>query len=386
MSVVVVDELGELMNYIPAWEDLAACAVEPNVFYEPWFLIPALKAFASGKQIKFVLIFSKDPARPLGPDILCGFFPLELQNRYRGLPVSVLSLWRHIHCYLCTPLLRTGYARESVAVFLGWLSETNHSRLIEFSWISGDGPVYKLLVDYFHERSTLTCITECMTRALFRPAADVEQYMRETLSGRHRKTLRRRESALSTGGKLEYSTLDAAGDIEFWTNDFLKLEASGWKGQEGSALSCDKAAEQFFSAVAKSAFHRRQLLMLALRFNDRPIAYRFSLLAKPGSFSFKIAFDEEFGRYSPGALLHLENIRQLHSRSGIEWMDSCTRPNNSMLNRLWPGRRTILSLVFSAGRSPGDLVVALIPLIKWMKRKRTVPELVTQSRQSKSAV
>src|SRR5260221_11075539 len=35
------DALGAI---VPAWEELAAHACEPNPFYEPWFLLPALRS------------------------------------------------------------------------------------------------------------------------------------------------------------------------------------------------------------------------------------------------------------------------------------------------------------------------------------------------------
>ena len=54
---------------MPAREKLCAAALEPNVFYEPWMLLPALKAFGAGHDFHFALIVSGDevavPAPPL---------------------------------------------------------------------------------------------------------------------------------------------------------------------------------------------------------------------------------------------------------------------------------------------------------------------------------
>jgi hypothetical protein len=47
MSVVVIDDLTALEKYVPAWEDLATAAIEPNVFYEPWMALPAIRAFGA---------------------------------------------------------------------------------------------------------------------------------------------------------------------------------------------------------------------------------------------------------------------------------------------------------------------------------------------------
>src|SRR5438270_5290373 len=73
LSVVVVEQAAALLPYVPAWEDLAAAALEPNVFYEPWLLLPAAAAFGAQLALRFVLVFAHGPAAPL----LCGFFPLE---------------------------------------------------------------------------------------------------------------------------------------------------------------------------------------------------------------------------------------------------------------------------------------------------------------------
>src|SRR5262245_56724227 len=102
MSVVVIDDLTALEKYVPAWEGLAASASEPNVFFEPWMMTPALRYLGAAKTILTALIFAADPSRP-GTSLLCGLFPLECGRGYKGLPVKFLRLWRHKHCFLTTP-------------------------------------------------------------------------------------------------------------------------------------------------------------------------------------------------------------------------------------------------------------------------------------------
>jgi hypothetical protein len=240
---------------------------------------------------------------------------------------------------------------------------------MEFGFINGDGPFYRLLVDHFYESAKLSCITDCFTRALFEPGVDAEQYMRKALPRIRLKEMRRQERRLAETGQLEYIVLQPDGDVETWIQEFVQLEALSWKGKVGRALASNEQWKEFFITVAKEAFHRNQLMMLALRFNGRLIADKCNFLAGEGSFAFKIAFDEEYARFSPGILLELENIRQLHARPEIRWMDSCADPDRVMINRLWPDRRTISTLVVGTGQSPGDLVVAAIPMMRWLNRK-----------------
>jgi hypothetical protein len=114
--------------------------------------------------------------------------------------------------------------------------------------------------------------------------------------------------------------------------------------------------------------------MLGLFLEGRPIALKCNFLAPPGSFAFKIAFDENYARYSPGVHLEMANIEQVLAQPGLDWMDSCAIPDHFMINRLWTERRTVQTLLISTGRRFGDLAVSLIPLLRWLKRKLVRPK------------
>src|SRR4026207_948693 len=110
MSVVVIDNVDILEDYVEAWEKLAVEALEPNPFYEPWMLIPALRTQSTGKDLCVVLVLTVNEGEP----VLCGVFPLEKKQRYKKLPLAAYSLWQHIYSPLCTPLIRVSRARECI--------------------------------------------------------------------------------------------------------------------------------------------------------------------------------------------------------------------------------------------------------------------------------
>jgi CelD/BcsL family acetyltransferase involved in cellulose biosynthesis len=369
MSVTVVAATSALAEFLPAWEDLAASALEPNVFYEPWMMMPALQNLGVAKKILVALVFTADPARTETP-LLCGLFPLEFGRGYKGLPVKFLRLWRHKHCFLSTPLIRAGYERRTLEAFFAWLATDARSEaLIEFNMLPGAGPFHQALVDYLYSSGKPNRIFDSYTRALFQPSVDAETYLCAALSAKHRKMIRRQERGLSEIGRLEYEALTPNDDAAMWIEEFLQLEASGWKGRESSALASNESERNYLKSIATEAFRRGRLVMLALRLDGRPIAYKLDFLAGRGAFTFKIAFDENYARYSPGMLLEIENIRRLHAQSRIEWVDSCAHPFNFMFNRLWLARRTIQNLTVGTGKAPGDLVVSVTPLLSWINRK-----------------
>ncbi len=364
ISVVVARGVAELKQHLEAWQALADEAIEPNIFYEPLVMIPAVESFGANTDLYFVFIYAPDPLRPFGAKILCGFFPLEFSQRYKKFPVPVFSLWKHAYCFLCTPLLRTEYEREALSTFFDWLeSDESPASLMEFCSITGDRTFRKLLTDEFNNRAYLTFSSDNFNRALFEPDS------LEGISGKHKKELRRQQNRLAEEGLLEYVALEEEADVDNWVEDFLQLEASGWKGQEGSAFALKEMSKIFFETAVKEAFAKNQLMMIALRLNGKPIAMKCNFLSGRGSFAFKIAFDESLSRYSPGVLLELENMRRVNAMPEIEWMDSCAVSEHFMINRLWTGRQAIETIMVSTGKRRADFLVSALPMLRWFKRK-----------------
>ncbi len=381
MSLTIVHSAAELTAHIAAWEDLAANTIEPNVFYEPWMLLPALAAFGAETRLSFVLIYTMGPSNAGGKPVLCGFFPLQMHTGFWGLPVGYTSLWKYKYCVLCTPLLRPAYASDCLATFFDWLGKVPETgALLKLEYIAGDGLFQQLLNDYFNQSRNLRTVEERHNRALLErvgtgPTAS-EAYLNTALSGKRRKELRRQEKLMREQGELEYIELPAGAltgaEIESWVEQFLELEAQGWKGAQGSALASSAASREFFLQIARAAAERGQLMLLTLQLNGRPIAMKCNLLSGEGAFAFKIAFDEAYASYSPGTHLELENIRRVHESTALAqlaWMDSCATAKHFMINRLWLSRRPIQTMLVATGKAGGNFLVSVAPLLRWVKRK-----------------
>lgn len=364
MSVVVADDPDSLEEHLQAWEGLAAEALEPNPFYEAWVLLPALRSLAGSKDVRVVLIFAAER----GEQILCGVFPLEKTARFKKLPVSNYRLWQHLYCGLCTPLVRSGYGRECLDAFLDWLATERDCTLMEFNLVSGAGPFQQLLYDRLLERNVPSLTCESFTRAMFTPMETADAYVRTVLSRQHRKDLRRRTRRLSELGRVEFDSLEPHGDISKWIEEYLELEAGGWKSATGGAFACNDADRGYFAAIARAAFERNRLTMLALRLDGKAIAMKCNFDSAPGSFAFRIAFDENYSFYSPGVMLEIENIRRLHEDSKIKWMDSCAIPGHQMIERLWLDRRPIQSTLIPAGGRTSKFVLSALPFIRSARR------------------
>ena len=63
-------------------------------------------------------------------------------------------------------------------------------------------------------------------------------------------------------------------------------------------------------------------------------------------YAFKLAFDEEYRKQAPGAQLIVE-LAESPAAEGAALLDSCSAPDNETMNRLWPGRRELVTIVLA---------------------------------------
>jgi CelD/BcsL family acetyltransferase involved in cellulose biosynthesis len=135
--------------------------------------------------------------------------------------------------------------------------------------------------------------------------------------------------------------------------DFLALERSGWKGKRGTALAERPNETAFFEYMCAAARAQGKFLGVRITLDGRPIAMLASFVAGRGAYSFKIAHDESFARFSPGALLMMKVIDAYHADPRVDWADSCAIPNHPMIDHIWAERRAMRE-VNAATRHPAS--------------------------------
>lgn len=360
-----------LFAFAPDLERLATRAVEANPFYELSFLEPALRNLRGSANVELALVFTPD-ANPQRPARLTGFFPVEIMQPFPGAPIRAMRMWRHRHCFLTAPLVDASAVDDVLDRFFGWAA--SRAAFVEARTWPAEGPLDRALMDVIRRREAGFAIRERWQRACLEPAKDAAASL-EQISGGSRKELRRLEKHLAEQGAIEFDALVPGADAEPWLGEFLSLEASGWKGREGSALASRTVDGAFFLDAARAAHRGGRLEMVRMHVGGRPVASKCNLRSAAGpSFAFKIAFDEAFAKFSPGVLLELENIRHVHRANGPSWMDSCAEAGHPMIERIWSGRRSLQSIVVSTGARGGDACVAMLPLLAWVKgllKKRT---------------
>jgi CelD/BcsL family acetyltransferase involved in cellulose biosynthesis len=295
-----------------------------------------------------------------------GFFPLEVTRQSLHVPVRTLSFWQHPYCFLTTPLLHAAHARQALDAFWRWVEANPFScHIFDTNKLLAEGRFHELWSDFALGRPQL--VLSDYARAALYPEGSADAYKSRTISKKHLKEYRRLENHLRQMGRFEYSSVQSEAELEPWIDAFLAVEAAGWKGQgDGGAFALGANDTNYFRKIARAGFAQGSVMLLSMTIDGQPIALKFNLLSGNAGFAFKIAFDESYSKYSPGALLELENIRVVSDVQPLQWMDSCAVPRHPMADRLWGERRMIRRTLFSCGTAFGDFLISALPLLRWL--------------------
>ncbi len=334
----------------PQWSDLAADAAEPNPFYAPALLLPAFVAFGAD-DLRLAIIRDQN-------ERLIALAPVAPLRGYSRLPVRYLATWMHPHCFFAAPLIRKGCEKEALAALFDLVEKDG--AFFRLAHLDASGPIFAAARDVAAATGRRAADSNPYQRALLKGGFETEAYLQNALRGKKRKELRRLRNRLEEDGAVAFETLADGAALAAWTIDFLALESAGWKGREGTALACDPAAATFFADALIAAFDRGSLRFHRLTHGGKPIAMIVNFIEGGAGYSFKIAHDEAYARYSPGVMLEIEMMKTLERESGLSFIDSCARRDHPMINALWRERRTIAALNVSRRDAPSKLLFRLL--------------------------
>jgi CelD/BcsL family acetyltransferase involved in cellulose biosynthesis len=315
------------------WDALAARAVEPNPFFESWYLLPGLRAFDPELGCT-ILRFERGGQ-------LAGLMPVIRPSKYYRWPIPHLASWIHSNCFLGAPLVAPGAERVFWEHVLDWADNAGGKALfLHLADLPLGGPLAIALRETCESQRRPAALVHREERAMLASTQCPEAYFEQSLSSKKRKELRRQFARLSELGKVAVTRNRDGRGLAKWTEQFLALEHSGWKGAAGSALASHHTTSELFRAALAGAAGQGKLERLTLSLDREPIAMLATFLTPPGAFSYKTAFDERFARFSPGVLLQRENLQVLSDRR-IRWSDSCAASDHPMIDRIWRERRAI---------------------------------------------
>lgn len=149
------------------------------------------------------------------------------------------------------------------------------------------------------------------------PASDARyEQVEAALDGKFRQNLRRRRRRMAEQGEVKYVLLDGkdAKALDEGLADFFTIEASGWKGQGGTAIAQRPELVGFYTQIARDAAKRGALALGFLELAGKRVAAHLSIIHAGRHFLLKLGYDESLHEFSPGQQLVSDAIRDACAR------------------------------------------------------------------------
>jgi CelD/BcsL family acetyltransferase involved in cellulose biosynthesis len=335
-------DLSQLKEIEDEWRELAARALSPNVFYEPAFALAAAALF--GRNVGAVLVWSGTIPRKL-----LGFFPARIETRRYGLKLPVLVGWTHPFAPLGNPLVEREAAEPVIAAWLAHLAgDPTLPGLLLLPLVPEDGPVALALAAILRRARMPAADFNRHRRALLAPPrGDRSRYVERALSTHKLKELRRIGRRLAELGALLFTEATELPALGAAVEDFLRLEASGWKGKAGTAAAHHKDLSGFVQTALRALAAEGKVSVNRILVDGRAIAAAMVLRSGEGAWFWKIAYDERFARYSPGVMLTVAVTEELIDDPTIAQTDSCATADHPMIDRIWRERLPLCDLMIA---------------------------------------
>ncbi|MBB3952121.1 GNAT family N-acetyltransferase [Aureimonas jatrophae] len=328
-ALELVDELQFLMTR----------AVEPNVFFEPRFLVPAMPRL---DERKVRLLVARDESGDRSR--LRFFMPFTVERPSRSVG-SILRAWSHPFGPVGTLPLDGDDPLRTARDLLTSLREPSDlpSTLVLPDMRLG-GPLVAILCEAVAAEGLSIAVCDRRTRAALRPGTP--------LPARHRRERDRLLRRLGRHGPVRFEEARKPDDVREGLEEFLALEASGWKGRRRTALAQDRYRAAFAREAVNGLAERGQARVFTLWAGEDAAASLVVLESGGEAAAWKTAYDERFAASAPGAIVLSLAADRLLADPTIQLADSCAVPDHPVANRLWRSRTEVGTLVI--GLRPGQ--------------------------------
>lgn len=322
------------------WRALSGRALEPNVFYDPGFALAAAPVFGNPGA---VLVWSKAGR-------LIGLFPAYSERRY-GVSTT-LTGWTHPYAPFGAPLVDRDEADAAIAGFFDRVEASERlPKLVLLPFVAMNGAFASALATVLLRHGGAMQVFGAHQRALLAPADGRLTYLDRALPHKKLKELRRQRRRLLDKGQLKTLVARDPDEIPRALSDHLALEAAGWKGRRGSAAGQDAAVRGFIESALGALSQEGNVRIERLMQNNHALASTITLQSGTSAWFWKIAYDEDFARHSPGVQATLDLTEHLLSRPDILRVDSCATAGHPMIDHLWRERIALGDLLIAPSRA-----------------------------------
>ncbi|MBC8129841.1 MAG: GNAT family N-acetyltransferase [Rhizobiaceae bacterium] len=314
--------------------------IDQNVFFAPQFLIPAMPRLDE-RQVRLMVVrdegLRRSRLRFLMP------YSTERAGLFGG--PQVIRAWTHPFGPLGTPLVDADDPQETLESLLATIGKPalGLPDVLVLPDLRIDEPFAQTILAAAKALGLpLACVNGFDRAAFDKGNAETAA---SGLSAKRRRELQRQRRMLEAKGPVSFEIARNPVAVRHAMEEFLVLEASGWKGRARSALVMDRYRAAFARESVNGLAEKDRTRIFTLKVGGQPVASLVAFVLGGEAFAWKMAYDETHAAASPGLQMMLLATDALMADRTVLRADSCAVPDHFLMNRLWKGRIRVETLV-----------------------------------------
>jgi len=278
-----------LAEIAPPWSELLGPGATP--FDRPEWFSAWWSAFAGGADLRVCTVWRGGR--------LVAVLPLQRRSRYE------LTALANDHSPLFRPLAAdTPALGEVVAAVLGGGTEA-----LALVGVPEDDPCLGVLRRRVEHVDMRPLPEPAHTSPIVETGGDLAAW-RAASKPRWGAPLERFRRKIARDHDAQLTLVEAPEDLERALARGFTVEASGWKGEQGTAILSSPASEAFYRGVARAFHERGELLLSGIELDGELVAFDLTVLHGNRLHLLKTGFDERFRKLAPGLVLRLSVIER----------------------------------------------------------------------------
>lgn len=313
---------------VTQWKLLADRALSSNPFIEPEFYLPSQKHLDTN-TLGILVVLDEQGTWEFAVPVM-----QHLMNY--GNPVPKLRALRTPYMFLDQPLVSGTNPGIVVTCLFNALSEQREWHGLGFAKSATDSLQFELMDFAANVCGAEINRSEIVERPCVKPQP-TEELLKHCSSSR-RKSLRKSWKRLEKLGQVSFRLIDQPDQIDQSVNEFLRLEASGWKAEAGTALHCLEKDEKFFREMCHQFAKEYRLIFGELLVDQQVVASTCNIQSGKQLFAFKIGWDQNFADCSLGYWSEILLANAIFEEDlPIDLIDSCSDAD-SYTGKIWTQR------------------------------------------------
>lgn len=317
-------------------------ALEPNIFFAPRFLVPAMPRL-DDRDVRLMLLQDGPKDAPETRFLM----PFSVEKSGFAIGPDVIRAWANPYGPYGIPLVERREASRILEDLLVTLGQKDLQL-----------PKVMVLPDIMMDSVTITTLrgvaiglglpvmtTSAVQRPFLKSEKDSVDYIKDNIRSHSRRNFGRLRRQLEAKGQFEYEIARSPRQVRIAMEEFLLLENAGWKGRQRTSLAADRFRGAFAREAINNLAERDLVRIHSFKLDGRVIASLIVFVQASHAWTWKTTYDEAYAMYSPGTLLIMQVTETHLDDPNIQLTDSCAVEDHPVMARLWSERREFATLV-----------------------------------------